>query len=101
MNFGIIHIGDSMEKRVDRNKELYEVVNEKIRQRALKTANKEFKETHNKLKDINPGLFGGEEVVTTTDDKPNNKKKIIITAVIFAIIFIFIVLVAVVISNGN
>lgn len=87
-----------MEKRVERNKELYIVVNEKIRQRALKTSNKDFEETQNKLKGINPGLFGG-DVETVPNSKPNNKKKIIVTSIIFTIIFLIIIFVAVVISN--
>ena len=78
-----------MEKRVERNKELYIVVNEKIRQRALKTSNKDFEETQNKLKGINPGLFGG-DVETVSNNKPNNKKKIIVTSIIFTIIFYFV-----------
>ena len=89
-----------MEKRVERNKELYDVVNEKIRQKTQKTSNKEFKDTQNKLKGINPGLFGGEEQQTDKIDTTNNKNKVIITSLIFTIILIIIILIAVVMSNG-
>ena len=90
-----------MEKRVDRNKELYVVVNEKIKQKALNTANKELHETQLKLQGINPSLFGGEEKNIVPKDKQSNKKKIILTAIVFSIIFLLIIFVAVVISNGK
>ena len=86
---------------MDRNKELYVVVNEKIKQKALNTANKELHETQLKLQGINPSLFGGEEKNIVPEDKQSNKKKIIITAIVFSIIFLLIIFVAVVISNGK
>lgn len=89
-----------MDKRVDRNQELYKQVNEKIRERAQKNSNEEFKNTQNTLKNINPQLFGNQEEKIVEEKKIVNKnqKKIIIGIVLISVLIILVIIIAVVIS---
>ena len=57
-----------MQKRSDRNKSLYDKVDREIEKVASKNSNKEFKDTDETLKTIDPGFFGGEV-------KNNDKKE--------------------------
>ncbi len=97
-----------MEKRVNRNQELYKQVNEQIKAKVQKNSNDEFKHTQNTLKSINPQLFGKHEddqkVIEESKEGKLDKKKIVTTALIFIGILILIIVIAVVISlwqKGN
>ena len=87
-----------MEKRTERNKQLYKEVDKKIADIAKKNSNREFENTNNTLKSINPNLFGKqEERETTIKPKDSHKKKLIITSIIFVALLILIIGLAVVI----
>lgn len=87
-----------MEKRTERNKQLYKEVDKKIADIAKKNSNREFENTNNTLKSINPNLFGKqEEKETIIKPKDSHKKKIIITSIIFVALLILIIGLAVVI----
>jgi len=87
-----------MEKRTERNKQLYKEVDKKIADIAKKNSNREFENTNNTLKSINPNLFGKqEEKEATIKPKDSHKKKIIITSIIFVALLILIIGLAVVI----
>ena len=87
-----------MDKRIERNKQLYKEVDKKIADIAKKKSNKDFENTNNTLKTINPNLFGGnEEVVVTANKKDSHKTKILITSIIFFVLLLLIIGIAVVI----
>ena len=87
-----------MDKRIERNKQLYKEVDKKIADIAKKKSNKDFENTNNTLKSINPNLFGGkEEVVVNQKEKDSHKTKILITFIIFFILLLLIIGIAVVI----
>ena len=87
-----------MEKRVDRNKELYKKIDREIAQIAQKNSNKEFENINHTLKSIDEEYFGEAEKTkeVPTIKKNVDKKAVIITAIVFSILFLFIVLLAVV-----
>ena len=87
-----------MDKRIERNKQLYKEVDKKIADIAKKKSNKDFENTNNTLKIINPNLFGvNEETVVTTNKKDSHKIKILITSIIFFVLLLLIIGIAVVI----
>lgn len=87
-----------MEKRTERNKQLYKEVDKKIADIAKKNSNREFENTNNTLKSINPNLFGKqEENEIVIKPKNSHNKKIIITSIIFVALLILIIGLAVVI----
>ena len=87
-----------MDKRIERNKQLYKEVDKKIADIAKKKSNKDFENTNNTLKIINPNLFGvNEETVVTTNKKDSHKTKILITSIIFFVLLLLIIGIAVVI----
>ena len=87
-----------MEKRTERNKQLYKEVDKKIDDIAKNNSNREFENTNNTLKSINPNLFGKqEEKEIVINPKDSHKKKIIITSIIFVALLILIIGLAVVI----
>ena len=91
-----------MEKRTERNKELYKEVNRQISVRAKQSSNEPFKATQKTLKNINPQLFGEnnqEEVIETNKDE--SKKKIMTAALIFLAIISVSIIITVVILNGK
>lgn len=86
-----------MEKRVERNRQLYKEVDKKIADIARQKSNHEFENTNNTLKSINPGLFDENHLVNTTTNKSDsNKKNIILTTIIFFALIIFIIGLAVI-----
>lgn len=86
-----------MDKRSERNKQLYKEVDKKIADIAKKNSNKEFENTNNTLKSINPNLFGKKDEETKTVFKPNNshKKRLIVTTIIFVVLLLLIIGIAV------
>ena len=91
-----------MQKRSDRNKSLYDKVDREIEKVASKNSNKEFKDTDETLKTIDPGFFGGEVKNNDKKEKLNpNQKKILMTGLVFILLTIIIILLAVVIYNAN
>ncbi len=81
-----------MEKRVERNKKLYEEVNKEISKRAKAHSNEAFKETNATLKAINPALFGGEKKETSTTLKESKlSKKTKITLIIFISLVLLVI----------
>ena len=87
-----------MEKRTERNKQLYKEVDKKIADIAKRNSNKEFENTNNTLKSINPNLFGkNEEVVVQTKKVDSHKNKLIATFIIFSVLLVLIIGLAVVI----
>ena len=87
-----------MDKRIERNKQLYKEVDKKIADIAKKKSNKDFENTNNTLKTINPNLFGGsEEVVGETNQNDSHKSKTLITSLIFFVLLLLIIGIAVVI----
>ena len=85
-----------MEKRIDRNKQLYKEVDKKIADIAKKKSNKDFENTNNTLKSINPNLFGGNEN-TNVNEHPKKSHKNLITVIIFSSLLVLIIGMAVVI----
>ena len=91
-----------MQKRTDRNKSLHERIDREIEKVANQNSNKEFQSTNEKLKNIDPELFGGEVKQENKQNKLNpQQKKILTTGLIFILLTIIITLLAVVIYNGN
>ena len=91
-----------MEKRTERNKTLYDKVNKEIEKAAKKHSNEDFKATNEKLKNINPELFGETNTKIEKKEKLDpSKKKALKTTLIFIILVIIIILLAVVIYYGN
>lgn len=91
-----------MQKRTDRNKSLHEKIDREIEKVANQNSNKEFQSTNEKLKNIDPELFGGEVKQENKQNKLNpQQKKILTTGLIFILLTIIIILLAVVIYNGN
>ena len=87
-----------MNKRVEKNKKLYEYVNAEIAKKAKQNSNENFKSTNDTLKDINPALFGGDPGFTNQTKKHNLKNKnLIISSIIFIFVVLLIILLAVVI----
>ena len=87
-----------MDKRIERNKQLYKEVDKKIADIAKANSNSEFENTNNTLKNINPNLFGGnEEVVGETNQNDSHKSKTLITSLIFFVLLLLIIGIAVVI----
>lgn len=87
-----------MEKRSERNKQLYKEVDKKIADIAKKNSNKEFENTNNTLKGINPNLFGGQQEVTESKKQTSSHdKKLVVTSIIFVILLLLVVGIAVVI----
>ena len=87
-----------MEKRSERNKQLYKEVDKKIADIAKKNSNKEFENTNNTLKGINPNLFGGQQEVTESKKQSSSPdKKLIINSIVFVILLLLIIGIAVVI----
>ena len=87
-----------MDKRIERNKQLYKEVDKKIADIAKTKSNKDFENTNNTLKSINPTLFGGnEEVVSNTNPKETHNTKNLITSIIFIVLLLLIIGIAVVI----
>ena len=87
-----------MEKRSERNKQLYKEVDKKIADIAKKNSNRDFENTNNTLKSINPDLFGNQEQAVTLKKKTNShNKKLIVYSIIFVILLILILGIAVVI----
>lgn len=97
-----------MEKRVDRNRKIYEETKEKINQKNKQVSNEEFKHTHSILEGIDERYFkeGNTSISIENENviddekikKTIDKKQYIITAIIFAIIVLLIITIAVVIS---
>ena len=91
-----------MQKRTDRNKSLYERIDREIEKVANQNSNKEIQSTNEKLKNIDPELFGGD---IKQESKPSKikpqQKKILTTGFIFILLTIIIILLAVVIYNAN
>ena len=87
-----------MEKRSERNKQLYKEVDKKIADIAKKNSNRDFENTNNTLKSINRDLFGNQEQAVTLKKKTNShNKKLIVNSIIFVILLILIIGIAVVI----
>ena len=87
-----------MDKRIERNKQLYKEVDKKIADIAKAKSNKDFENTNNTLKNINPNLFGGnEEEVVEVNQKDSHKAKTLITSLIFFVLLLLIIGIAVVI----
>ena len=87
-----------MEKRSERNKQLYKEVDKKIADIAKKNSNREFENTNNTLKGINPNLFGGQQEVTESKKQTSSHdKKLIVTSIVFVILLLLIIGIAVVI----
>ena len=87
-----------MEKRSERNKQLYKEVDKKIADIAKKNSNRDFENTNNTLKSINPDLIGKQEQAVTLKKKTNShNKKLIVNSIIFVILLILIIGIAVVI----
>ena len=81
-----------MEKRSERNKQLYKEVDKKIADIAKKNSNKEFENTNNTLKGINPNLFGGQQEVTESKKQSSSPdKKLIINSIVFVILLLLII----------
>ena len=90
-----------MQTRMERNKSLHEKIDREIQKVANKNSNKEFKDTNETLKTIDPEFFGGEKQKNENKEKLNtNQKKILRTGLVFIILTI-IILLAVVIYNAN
>lgn len=91
-----------MEKRTERNKELYKEINRQISIKAKQSSNEPFKATQKTLKNINPQLFGENKQEEVVENKQNEtKKKIIVTSLIFLAIISVTIIVAVVMLNGK
>ena len=87
-----------MEKRVERNKKLYEEVNKEISKRAKAHSNEAFKETNATLKAINPELFGGEKKdssIVRKENKLSNKTKITLIVFISLVLLVIGIIVGV------
>lgn len=92
-----------MEKRVDRNKELYKEIERDIANIQKKSDNSSFNNTNQTLSYINPDLFDSSLKSTKQDSKKSNifaKYKIhLITASIFLVLIIIIIVLAVVLNG--
>lgn len=92
-----------MEKRTDKNKELYQKVNQQIAEIAKKKSNEDFKITEHTLKEINPQLFADQDLVeeeSQKEEKPKSNLKLLLS-ITFIILIILIILIVVVILNGK
>ncbi|MCI5745631.1 MAG: hypothetical protein MR270_05050 [Erysipelotrichaceae bacterium] len=95
-----------MEKRSERNKELYVQVNQQIAKKAKMNANGDLQDSFSTLQKINPKLFGNNNVSNENNasslrkkESKIKKKLIVIGAFIFTMVII--ILIAWVISNGK
>lgn len=86
-----------MEKRTERNKELYKDINKKIAALAKKSSNEPFKDSHSTLRNINPQLFGEEKEVEEVTKEKRSTNKYLIAGIIFAFIIVIAIVIAVVI----
>ena len=87
-----------MEKRIERNKQLYKEVDRKIAEIAKKNSNRDFENTNNTLKGINPNLFGGQQEETLNKRQSNSHdKKLISSTIVFVTLLLLIIGIAVVI----
>lgn len=95
-----------MEKRVDRNKKIYEEIEKRKDQKKKEVSNEDYKHTHSILEKVDETYF--KEDGSSTNLQNNNdeqtsknilsKKQFIITAIIFAVMILLIIGIAVVIS---
>ncbi len=88
-----------MEKRVDRNQELYKKVNKEIENKAKAHSNEDFDETKKTLSTIDPDFFGEDNLNKQT--KEHNKRKAPTALIVFIIVVIIIIILAVVIYCGR
>lgn len=88
-----------MEKRVDRNRDLYEKVNKEIENKVKAHSNKDFDETKKTLSSIDPDYFGEGSLIKKT--KEHNKRKVPTALIVFIIVVILIIILAVVIYCGR
>ena len=91
-----------MNQRSERNKELYQKVNQEIALKQKQEAEEAQKIAKNKekLETIDPNFFGNEDNLPQTKEMPkqNNKNLIILTALITFVILVLIIIIAVVTS---
>ena len=88
-----------MEKRVDRNQNLYEKVNKEIENKVKAHSNSNFDETKKTLSSIDPEFFG--ENSLNKKEKEHNKRKVPTALIVFIIVVILIIILAVVIYCGR
>lgn len=88
-----------MEKRVDRNQQLYEKVNTEIENKVKAHSNNNFDETKKTLSSIDPDFFGDGSL--NKKKKEHNKRKVPTALIVFIVVVILIIILAVVIYCGR
>ena len=88
----------TMNKRVEKNKRIYEYVNNEIAKKAKAHSNDAFKKASKPLKSINPELFGEDtSSVKQVKKTSSNKKSLVIASIIFSAFVIVIFMIVMVI----
>ena len=87
-----------MNKRVEKNKRIYDYVNNEIAKKAKANSNDAFKKASKPLKTINPALFG-EDHSSTNEVKNYNssKKSLVVATVVFSFFVVLIIMIVMVI----